>query len=458
MGGISDFSHCFKAAAAKSKNAKGDTMVIFHKEIDVKYDVDVLVAGGGPSGVAAAVFAKRAGADVMLVEGTASLGGLGTSGLVPFFMHFTNGVDFLADGFGREILERMWAIGGKVDKSQYSIKVEALKKAYDEMMENADVPYLLMTQIIDVEAEDEVVKYVVCSGKSGIYAIKAREFIDATGDGDLCAWAGAPYEKGDEKGSMMAGTLCTLWGGIDWDKVKKPDTRELEKAFEDGVFTNEDRHLPGMWKVGDKLGGGNIGHTDGVDGTDEESLTKALIHGRKSIREYEKYFKEYLADGYKDMELVVSGAILGVRETRRIMGDYKMGLDDFIKRAVFDDEIGRFSYPVDIHASKASKENYDTFLNENTSYEYKKGESYGIPYRALLPRKIKNMFVVGRCLSCDRYMQSSIRVMPGCYITGQAAGAASALALEAGNDIRKVDVGKLQKKLKEMGAFLPNAK
>lgn len=430
--------------------------VKYNKSLDIRYDVNILVAGGGPAGVAAAVFAKRSGADVMLIEGAACLGGLGTTGLVPAFMQFTNGVDFLAGGFGQEILQRMYDNDGKVEGKPWSIKVEALKKAYDDVMADADIPYLLMTQIIDLEHEDGVVKHIICSGKSGIYAVRAKVFVDATGDGDLCVWAGAPYEKGDAKGNMMAGTLCTLWGGIDWDDMTGMDSRALDSAFEDGVFTNEDRHLPGMWRVGNKLGGGNIGHTFGVDGTDEQSLTEALIWGRKSIKEYERYYKEYLKGGFKDMELVISGAALGIRETRRIMGDYVMVLDDFLNRADFDDEIGRYSYPVDIHASDTSKESFNSFHKDHTGLRYKNGESYGIPYRSLLPIGIKNMYVTGRCMSCDRYIQSSIRVMPGCYITGQAAGMAASMAIEADCDIRKVDVSRLQMGLKAMGGFLPN--
>jgi hypothetical protein len=244
---------------------------------------------------------------------------------------------------------------------------------------------LLHTQMVDVIAADGKVEYVIFAAKSGMFAVKAKIYIDGTGDGDLCAWAGADFEKGDEDGRMMAGTLCSLWANINWDKVKKPDTRRLEDAFQDKVFTYEDRHLPGMWRVGETLGGGNIGHTFGVDATDERSLTKSLVWGRKSLAEYEKYYKEYL-DGYENMELAATGAQLGIRESRRIMGDYVMVLDDFMKRADFEDEIGRYSYPVDIHGSDASKESFAKFEKEYYNLRYEKGESYGIPYRILTPK------------------------------------------------------------------------
>jgi hypothetical protein len=365
-------------------------------------------------------------------------------------------IDFLlAAGVGEEVLNKMHEYGGKIEGWNLSIKAEALKRVYDDLLLDAGVDFALHTQMVALDAADGKVNYVVFAAKSGMFAVKAKIYIDGTGDGDLAAWAGAKYEKGDADGRMMAGTLCSLWANIDWDRVQKPDTRRIEDAFKDKVFTYEDRHLPGMWRVGNTLGGGNIGHTFGVDSTDEVSLTKALIWGRKSLVEYEKYYKEYL-DGYENMELVATGSLLGIRESRRIIGDYVMVLDDFLNRADFDDEIGRYAYPVDIHASDSSKESFSKFEKEHKSYRYKKGENYGIPYRILTPAGLDNVLVSGRCVSCDRYIQSSIRVMPGCYITGQAAGMAAAIAAEQNTHIRGFDVRELQRRLKKMGAFLPN--
>ncbi|MGI6537537.1 MAG: FAD-dependent oxidoreductase [Caldicoprobacterales bacterium] len=429
--------------------------IMFQREIEVRHNVDVLVVGGGPAGIAAALTAARQGKKVFLAEAHSCLGGMGTAGMVPAFMLFSDGVNFLAAGVGEEVLNKMHEYGGKIEGWNLSIKAEALKRVYDDLLLDAGVDFALHTQMVALDAADGKVNYVVFAAKSGMFAVKAKIYIDGTGDGDLAAWAGAKYEKGDADGRMMAGTLCSLWANIDWDRVQKPDTRRIEDAFKDKVFTYEDRHLPGMWRVGNTLGGGNIGHTFGVDSTDEVSLTKALIWGRKSLVEYEKYYKEYL-DGYENMELVATGSLLGIRESRRIIGDYVMVLDDFLNRAVFDDEIGRYAYPVDIHASDSSKESFSKFEKEHKSYRYKKGENYGIPYRILTPAGLDNVLVSGRCVSCDRYIQSSIRVMPGCYITGQAAGMAAAIAAEQNTHIRGFDVRELQRRLKKMGAFLPN--
>lgn len=427
----------------------------FKRNIPIRYDVDVLVVGGGPAGCAAAIAAAREGCKVLLVEGEIALGGMGTAGLIPAFMQFSDGINFLAGGIGEEIWTKLKAAGGTGPDNEFSIRAEVLKRVYDGILLDAGVELVLQCNMIAVETEDDTVQYAILFGKSGIFAAKARVFIDGTGDGDLAAWAGAPYEKGDADGHMMAGTLCSLWADIDWGQVQKPDDRRLHEAFEQGVFTHEDRHLPGMWRVGNRLGGGNIGHTFDVDGTDERSITVAAIDGRRRMQEYEQYYKEYLS-GYENMELVATGSLLGIRESRRIMGDYVLCLEDFQRRAVFEDEIGRYSYPVDIHASQPELDKYLEYARDFINLRYGKGESYGIPYRTLTPQGLRNVLVAGRCISSDRYIQSSIRVMPGCYITGQAAGIAAALALRHADDVRGFPVLMLQRRLRRIGGYLPN--
>ncbi len=439
--------------------AKSARTLSYRRELPVRHDVDVLVAGGGPAGIAAALAASHGGARVRLIEAHTCLGGMGTAGGVPAFMQFTDGVHFLADGVGRRILESLRAAGGTWPADGTAIRAEVLKRVYETLLDDAGVPYTFHTRLVDVTVREGRIDEAVCAAKSGLFAIRARAFIDATGDGDLAAFAGAPFEKGDADGRMMPGTLCSLWAGIDWDRVRASGlgtgAARLEEAFRDGVFRVRDRHLPGMWRVGETIGGGNIGHTFGVDGTDEESLTAALRRGRESLPEYERYYREYL-QGFERMELVATASLLGIRETRRILGDYVLRLDDFRSCASFDDEIGRYSYPVDIHPLDPDPENFDRFMKEFTTLRLPKGESYGIPYRILTPRGLSNVLVAGRCVSADRAVQASIRVMPGCYITGQAAGAAAALMIEADADSRSIDVRTLQQRLADLGAYLPN--
>jgi len=447
------------AGPAPSVPAAGADEVTLQRRIPVRHDLDVFVAGGGPAGVAAALAAARQGRRVFLAERNVCFGGMGTGGMLPLFMPFTDGVNMLAGGIGAEIQKTLLQRGGTGPGSDVTIRAEVLKRVCDELVLKAGADFTFQTELIAVEAERDRVTLAVLAAKSGIFAVRARMFLDCTGDGDLAAWAGAPFEKGDAQGNMMAGTLCSLWADVDWEAVHQggrvSDESRLEDAFRDKVFTSDDRHLPGMFRVGERVGGGNIGHTFGLDSTDERSITQALLWARKSLPEYERYYKKYLK-GFADMELVATASQLGARESRRILGDYVLCLEDFKRRAVFDDEIGRYSYPVDIHAARPDAASYRKYADEFRTLRYGKGENYGVPYRCLVPRGLTNVLVAGRCVSTDRYMQSSIRVMPGCFITGQAAGTAAAIAVEKKTDTRGFPVAELQRRLKAVGAFLPN--
>lgn len=401
--------------------------IIFEQRIPVRYNVNVLVAGGGPSGIAAAVTASRYGADVLLVDAHTCLGGMGTAGRVPIFCKFSDGIHFLAGGIGREVYEKCFREGavGPDDEADsdkklnsISIKSEVLKRIYDDMVVESKAKILFLTRVIGVVQEAGRLSYIVCSSKSGIFAVKADVYIDCTGDCDIAAMAGVPLEKGDENHLMQPPTLCSSWCGIDWEAVKKngyhdlwpQNSKELERAIEDGIFSQEDWHLSGMWITGKSTGGGNIGHIFGVDGTDEVSYTNAMIKGRKLMLEYEKYYKQYLK-GFEE---------------------------------------------IDIHPMKPGKDSYEEYKENFEQLRYGMGESYGIPYRALLPRNISNLLVAGRCISTDRYVQSSIRMMPGCFITGQAAGMAAGMAGSNNGNVKEINIRELQKKLKAMGAYLPN--
>ncbi len=430
----------------------------YSRAVSVRHTVDVFVAGGGPAGVAAAVYAARMGASVYLAEATGSFGGAASTMLIPAFMKFGDAAHFYADGIGREVHTYLKE---KSPESYHaycpnSIPVEILKLCYDDMMTECGAKFSFFTHVMDVITEDGHLDSVICSAKEGLFAVKAKIFIDCTGDADLCALAGADCRKGDDAtGEVMASTLCGLWEGADFSRTAHNQRERLEDAFRDGVFTNIDRHLPGMWKIKEHVSGSNAGHIYNVDGTDSDSMTDAMIAARKQLREYRRYYREYV-EGYEDVELVISAQQIGIRESRRVMGDYVMTLDDFKARASFEDEIGRYCYPVDIHSGTNDDAGYQKFITDYETLRYKTGESYGIPYRALTVKGFRNLLVAGRCISTDRYMQSSVRVMPGCYITGQACGAAAALAAKADTDIRGIDVRELQGNLVKMGAYLPN--
>ena len=434
--------------------------ITFQRQIPIRHDVDVLVVGGGPAGCAVAWAAAQSGRKVLLLEGHSCLGGLGTAGMVPAFMSISDGYHLLCAGFASRLLAKLYSgavntVTGEA-KAGLSIRAEDLKRIYDELLEEAGVEFYFHSQLIDVTMDGRRIDTAVFTAKSGLCAVRAKQFVDCTGDGDLSVMAGVPFDMGDEDGNVMAGSLCSLWAGIDWNRVQKPDDREIEHAIDDGVFKIPDHALPGMWKISDLVGGGNIGHVFGLDATDEHSLTKGLIRGRQYVREYEKYFKEYLT-GYENMELIATGSLLGIRESRRIRCIETLRYQDFQNLSVFENEIGRYNYSVDVHPSNPSLEEHLKTHGNFEARHLSKGQSYGIPYGSLVPVNTDNLLVAGRCIGTDKLMEGSMRVMPGCYISGQAAGAAAALCAVESIKPAELNTTSLQKSLLSLGAYLPNA-
>ncbi len=426
--------------------------MLYQKQIDVRYTADVLIVGGGAAGVAAAVSAARMGKKVLLCEANGCFGGMGTSGLVPAYAPFTDGENVLAAGVGLEIRQNV-SRHIPVETAWTRIDPEELKREYDRILTEAGVDFLFFTTLCDVLAEDGVIKCAVFTSRSGMFAVEASVYIDCTGDGNLIAFAGGEFELGDADGKVMPPTLCSFWDGIDPEKYDMHAVNAaLEKAIADGVFTYEDRHLTGLYVREGGVAGGNIGHIFGNDPLDGRSLTDAMVWGRKSLLEYVRFYREYVP-GCENIRLLATGSMLGVRESRRVKCDYMLSVQDYIARADFEDEIGRYCYPVDIHIMSTDKAEMQRFKQEYEEMSYKQGESYGIPYRALIPVSFKNALVAGRCMGTDRQMEASVRVMPGCYITGQAAGTAAALAAESG-DVRAVSASALQKALVRGGAYL----
>lgn len=437
--------------------------VAYSRSLPVKVETDVFVAGGGPAGVAAAVAAARHGARVFLAESHTCLGGMSTAGKVMVFMTWGDGIHPLADGFGSRVKERL-AKESRIKGPAHDM--EAFKRVYDREMTEAGADFRFYTRLVDVIVEDGQIRYAVCAAPSGMWAVKAKVYIDATGNGDLAVRAGAEWKKGDANGRMMPGSLVSYWDRIDWDRWAKEKPQGfagsgqsfgafLPEANRDGVLSVPDLHFSGIFRQEGGLGIANMGHCFGVDGTDEASLTRALVAARQSMVEYERYLHEYLKRGMENARLLATAELLGIRETRRIIGDYVLTRDDYLNRASFPDEIGRYSYSVDIHPSSADPKAMAEHVRQlNEQFRYKRGESYGIPYRILTPKGLGNLLVAGRCVSSDEIVQASIRVIPACYITGQAAGIAAAMAADKALSVHDVPVGELRQKLLAFGACL----
>ena len=442
--------------------------ISYSTSLPVRHQVDLCVCGAGPAGITASLAAARRGLNVLMVEQTGAPGGMGTSGLVPQFCEFSDEENLLVAGLGKEIALKLHELGGTcpgIDFSSFDhwhgfgFNPEMLKRAYDLLLVDAGVTIRYGTTLVDVVREGRNVTHVILQGRGGVYAVKAKYFVDGTGDAQLCWQAGNPTVMGGESGETQAMTLPIILAGVDFAKRDSTGGRRaekyLKKAIADGHFRSPDLHHPGIWRTGRRIGGGNVGHVYGGNAVIDENLSDAYIEGRALAEEFASYYRKYVP-GFEESELVVTASLMGVRETRRVVGEYELIVDDFLARASFEDEIGRYSYSIDIHRSSNDAEGYAEHRRTfDETHRLKPGESYGIPYRSLIPTELDNVLVAGRCVSTDRYVHGSLRVMPGCFLTGQAAGTAIALAHKGSDMPRDVNATELRDALRADGAFLP---
>ena len=430
---------------------------------------DVIVVGGGPAGCTAAIAAAREGAKALLVEATGCLGGMGTSGLVPAWCPFSDKEKIIYRGLAEKVFnaaKKGMAHVRAEDLDWVPIDPEKLKRIYDEMVTEAGVTVLFNTVLSSVEMENESqVAAVVVTNKAGLSAYKAKVYIDCSGDADLAAWAGAEFQKGEEgTGDLQPATHCFVLSNVDdyaylHGPTLHPNNRQ--SPIYDIVKSGRYPEIPDTHLCNNSMGPGvvgfNAGHIWNVDNTDPVSVSKALMQGRKLAAAIHAALVEYQPKAFANSFLAATGSLMGIRETRRILGDYVITVEDYLERRSFEDEICRNSYYIDIHHSKKEIEvvNNGRPENEQRTARYGKGESHGVPYRCLTPKGLKNVLVAGRSISCDRIIQGSVRVMPVCLAMGEAAGIAAVHAMQLPEtDVHKVNTERLRSRLKEEGAYL----
>lgn len=439
----------------------------FSPPCDDRYDV--IVVGGGPAGCAAAAAAAREGAKTLLLESSGSLGGSGTNALVPAWCPFSDKEKIIYRG----LAEKIFSLAKKgmqhvaPDSLDWvPIDPERLKRVYDTVVTEAGAEPLFHTVLSSVQTKEGSVEAIITTNKTGLKAWRAKVFVDCTGDADLVAWAGGRFHKGNQAGEgLMPATHCFILSNVDEKTYLASPPLHLPvpenpifRILESGKYPLiSDAHCC-QNLIGPGTVGFNAGHIFGVDNTDPESTSKALMHGRRMAEQFCAALREF-HPAFRNAFLVATGAQVGIRETRRIVGDYTLTLDDYLQRRSFSDEICRNSYYIDIHWAKeeAARDLEQWEKWEKHSIRYGPGESHGLPYRCLLPVDLRNVLVAGRCISAEKPVQGSIRVMPVCLAMGEAAGLAAALACRHDGNTHQIDTKDLRQRLKQHGAYLPDA-
>ncbi|MEK7432001.1 MAG: FAD-dependent oxidoreductase [Cyanobacteriota bacterium] len=420
----------------------------------------IIIAGGGMSGVSAAIAAKKQGFEPFIIERYGFFGGTSTASMVSPFMSFSAGNKQLVFGVFQEILDKLEEYGGRKHGSR-AFDSEILKFVLFDLLEKYQIDYLLHTYIVDAIVKDRKILEVITESKSGKESIQGDFFIDTSADADLAAKSGVPFEVGrKEDGLTQAMTLMFRIANVDMKKVleyckKDPENysfieedingvsiagfkKEIEEEREITKYDNPLDYIFFVTTHRDDLVIVNTTRTIKVNGLNNKDLSKAQFEGHRNSWQIHQLLKKRIS-GFEDSYISNTATQVGVRETRRIIGEYTMTGLDVVSARKFDDAIARGSYPIDIH---------DPTGSGGQMIRLKEGEYYDVPFRSLIPQNIDNLLVAGRCISATHEAQASVRITATCTAMGEAVGYASALCLQ--NNVKPIDLNiqELQKCIK----------
>ena len=417
---------------------------------------DIIVVGSGSAGSAAAITAGRLGARTLLIDRLGFMGGTSTAVLDTFYAFYTPGPEprRVVGGLGWEVVERLTAEGIAFERPNtygagtgVTYDQEALKVLWEQLAEDAGVELLLHTWATGVRVADVRIDAIRIWNKGGERTIRADVVIDASGDADVCAMAGVPYDNAQMQGRVQS--LSTLFkvANVDVARAASVPKAELWSLMREAAASGAYQlpRIEGSWHRTPFSGVVLIHMTriPNVDATDPEQLTRAEVEGRRQVREYHRFLRDRVP-GFEEAFVVATSPAIGVRESRRVHGDYRLTREDVLEARRFDDDIALCGAPIEDHHAGGDTEWHHV------------GESgvYGIPYRTLLPSGIEGLLVAGRCFSATHDAHASARSMATCMAMGQAAGTAAALAAQGGTEPRALDPQPLRDRLRSDGALL----
>jgi hypothetical protein len=412
------------------------------RDVPVVEETDVVVCGGGPAGIAAAILAARQGARTRLIELHGCLGGVWTTGSLSWIIDSANKPGLMAEITSRlddRDARRTRVKGGK----NYAYDVEEMKLLLDEMCEEAGVEVRLLTRVVGAARDSEnKLSVILTESKSGREAWSAKAFVDATGDGDLGAIAGCGFDVGHpETGDVQPMSLMALITGLAFNEIEAyvggsmADPKKRLAALMDQIGVSPSYGHPTIFRIRDDLFALMSNHQYGVKCDDSAQITAATIRGRREVHTQVKALRA-LGGVWANMRVVSTGAQIGVREGRRIHGRYEVTGQDLLEGARFEDAVCRVTMGIDVHSTDPGK----TKMVEAKPHRSK---PYDIPLRALIAKDIDSLLMAGRCISGDFISHSSYRVTGNAVSMGQAAGICAALSAASGQapqDVAWVDV------------------